>query len=230
MKLIFRYLKILLIWFLTPIKSHFKLLITEIRLKKQYPNLKLSGKFIIKNTIFGNYNYIENATILNSKINDFSYVGCNSIINYTEIGKFTCIGPDVKIGLGNHPVKNFISLHPVFYSTLAQVGITFSDKNYFKEYDKTYIGNDVWIGAGVIIKNGVVIGDGAIIAAGAVVTKDVEPYSIVGGIPAKLIKMRFNDMEIKELGVLRWWDKNIQWLKKNTCNMHNIKNIHLLKK
>lgn len=229
MKIILSNLRILLIWTLKPMKTYFKQLITEYNLKKKYSNLKLSGNFVIENTVFGKYNYVENAMILNSKINDFSYIGSNSSINNTEIGKFTCIGPDVKIGLGNHPVKDFVSIHPVFYSTIAQVGITFSDKNYFKEYDQTYIGNDVWIGAGVIVMNGVLIGDGAIIAAGAVVTKNIEPYSIVGGVPAKNIKKRFSDIEIEELLNLKWWDKDIQWLKENCINMHNIKNINLLK-
>ena len=77
------------------------------------------------------------------------------------------------------------------------------------------IGNDVWIGANAILLDGISVGDGAIIAAGAVVAKNVAPYSIVGGVPASLIKKRFSDDMIKRLIDFRWWDKDTSWLKKN---------------
>jgi acetyltransferase-like isoleucine patch superfamily enzyme len=223
--IVVKYIKIFLHWLIKPVKKHFYLLIAEIKLKNQYKTIKLSGNFFIKNSGFGKYNYIASARVTDSTMGDFSYVGENSIINSCEIGKFTCIGPDVKIGLGSHPTKDFISSHPIFYSSMAQVGITFSDKNYFKEFEKTFIGNDVWIGARVIIKSGVTIGDGVIIASGSVVTKDVLSYSIVGGVPSKVIKMRFNDFEISKLEKFTWWDKDIEWLKRNYSYMHNIKNI-----
>lgn len=219
--------KIFLKYFLKPIITVFYSLIKEFKLKRKYSNLKLSGSFSIKNTKFGNYNYIENATLLNSKIDDFSYVASGTIINYCKIGKFSCIGPDVKIGLGEHPVKDFVSIHPAFYSSSVQRGITFSDKNYFNEFNQTIIGNDVWIGARAIIKSGIVIGDGAIIAAGAIVTKNVEPYCIIGGVPGKIIRKRFSEEEIKKLIALRWWDKEVNWLKKNYSLMQNINNIEL---
>jgi serine acetyltransferase len=85
----------------------------------------------------------------------------------------------------------------------------------FKEYEHTTIGNDVWIGANAIIKSGIKIGDGAIVASGAVVTKDVAPYSIIGGVPAKHLKYRFSDSQILFLKSLKWWDKDLEWLKSN---------------
>jgi acetyltransferase-like isoleucine patch superfamily enzyme len=200
----------------------------KLGLKKRYPDLKLAGNVSISKTVFGSHNYIENATVNNSIMGDFSYVGSQSYINRCTIGKFTCIGPNVKIGLGSHPASEFISVHPVFYSTAAQVGVTFADKDYFQEYEDTHIGNDVWIGANAIVKSGVNVGDGAIIASGAVVTKDVAAYSVVGGIPSKLIKYRFEADEIKKLVDLKWWDHDSKWLKENYRLFHSIRNLNNL--
>ena len=124
----------------------------------------------------------------------------------TKIGAFCSIGYRVVIGHGKHPL-NFLSTSPFFY---------FNEMNYklpsqvtHDEYwnlEPVEIGNDVWIGDGVFIKNGVKIGDGAVLGARAVVTKDVPPYAIVVGCPAKIIKYRFNEDIIKELLDLKWWE------------------------
>jgi acetyltransferase-like isoleucine patch superfamily enzyme len=124
--------------------------------------------------------------------------------------------------LGIHPSRDFVSTHPIFFSTKKQVGITFADKDYFQEEKGIKIGNDVWIGANVIILDGVTIGDGAIIGAGAVVTKDVPPYSIYGGVPAKLIRYRFEQKTIDFLVKFKWWNKDEEWLKTNFQDFHNI--------
>ncbi len=92
---------------------------------------------------------------------------------------------------------------------------------YFDEYGEIIIGNDVWIGDGAVIMNGITIGNGAIIAARAVVTKDVKAYSIVGGIPAKIIKMRFDENIINKLQEIRWWDWDEEKLEKNFKKFHN---------
>lgn len=121
-----------------------------------------------------------------------------------EIGKFTSIGPALKIISGNHNYK-FISNYPFksidnhFWKPLDDI----SDHLY---NGKTIIGNDVWIGHSVIIKGGVTVHDGAVIAAGAMVTKDVPPYSIVGGFPAKVLKLRFSQEQIQKMLEIKWWD------------------------
>lgn len=98
-----------------------------------------------------------------------------------------------------------------------------SKKNYFEEYPtKVEIGNDVWIGANVIITKSIKIGNGAVIAAGSIVTKDVDAFSIVGGVPAKKLKMRFDPKYIKVLENSKWWDKKQEWLKANINLMHDI--------
>jgi acetyltransferase-like isoleucine patch superfamily enzyme len=121
------------------------------------------------------------------------------------VGSFCSIGPGTTIGgLGAHPL-NMISTNPVFYSTLRQCGMTFSDADYFTEMKSVVLGNDVWVGANALILGGVTVGHGAVIAAGAVVTKDVPDYSVVGGVPAKVIKYRFTAEEIALLLKLQWW-------------------------
>lgn len=175
---------------------------------------------------FGFYNTISDKALLcDVNIGDFSYVGSNTEISNVSIGKYCSIGPDCKIGLSRHPTDTCVSTHPIFFSTKKQAQITFSNKDYFSESNCINIGNDVWIGANVLIVDGIVIGDGAIIAAGAVVVKDVPPYAIVGGVPAKLIRYRFCESDISLLLKMRWWDRDVSYLKNNYLLFHDIANF-----
>jgi len=141
----------------------------------------------------------------NSSIGRCTYVAGAQVRN-ADVGAFCSIGPEVLIGgLGKHPV-NWISSHPAFYSPLKQAGFSFVSESKFDELKKTVVGNDVWIGARSMILDGVRLGDGAVVAAGAVVTKDVPAYSIVGGVPAKEIRKRFDDEVIEHLQGLEWWN------------------------
>jgi acetyltransferase-like isoleucine patch superfamily enzyme len=124
-----------------------------------------------------------------------------------NVGRFTCIGPHFICGYGDHPT-NFISTSPVFYSTRKQCGVSFAETSRYDEKRQTTIGNDVWIGARVFVRDGVTIGNGALIAAGAVVTNDVPEYAIAGGVPAKLIRYRFEDDVVRQLLELQWWNWN----------------------
>jgi len=147
------------------------------------------------------------------KLGDFTYVSelCN--INNARIGKFCSIGYSVKCGLGIHPSKTYVSTHPVFYSIKKQCGVTFVKEGKFKEHETVEIGNDVWVGACSIILDGVKISDGAIVAAGSVVASDVPSYAVVGGVPAKIIRYRFDEKTIDRLNLLKWWDKDINWIR-----------------
>lgn len=143
--------------------------------------------------------------VTNSYIGKNSYVSYNCQINNATIGNYCSIAKGVNIGLGFHPL-NFVSTSPVFYSANNPLGKSFVEENKFVDHKIITIGNDVWIGANAIILDGVNIGNGAIVAANAVVNKDVSPYSIVGGVPAKEIKKRFSQQTIDCLTESKWWD------------------------
>ena len=140
-------------------------------------------------------------------LGDYSYIARNAQISHCKIGKFCSIGPNCCCGLGIHPT-NGISTSPMFYSTAKQNGVTLCSEDKAVESRGTVIGNDVFIGANVTILDGVTIGDGAVIGAGAVVTKDIPPYAIAVGIPARVIKYRFEPETVKRLLEKKWWHGN----------------------
>lgn len=175
-------------------------------------------------------NYLdENAVLVDSSLGFASYVARDSELIRTKVGKYCCIGPKVCVVEGKHPTSEFISIHPAFFSLQKQSGFTYVSQQMFDEYsysdrDRRYfveIGNDVWIGNGVRIMSGVSIGDGAVIGAGALVTKDVEPYSIVVGIPAKKVKMRLKETTVSFLERLQWWDRSEHWIKAHAQYFYN---------
>ena len=171
---------------------------------------------IINSEILG-YNKIgRNTSISNSKIGNFSYIGNFSQVNNVIIGNYCSIASYFKVGLGKHPI-NFISTSPFFYSKTQHWKFSIITKYPFSEYNivKTVLGNDVWIGENVIVMDGIKIGNGAIVAAGSVVTKDVPDYAIVAGVPARIIKYRFSEDIILYLQNLKWWEKDIDWIKSN---------------
>lgn len=213
---------VITIWF----RSALKTLVLEIFHRRK--KLKLGVMTNISNCKFGIFNTIyDKVVMLNVSIGDFSYVAQGSIISNTQIGKFCSIGPDIKCGLAFHPNQTFVSTHPVFYSMVKQSQITFADQNYFIEYKNIKIGNDVWIGANAIIVGEIEIGDGVIIAAGSIVTKNIPPYAIVAGVPAKIIRYRFSEDEISYLLKLKWWNLDWIWIKKNFKDFHS---LNLLRK
>lgn len=140
-----------------------------------------------------------------SSIDKYSYIGRNSFIIDTKIGKFCSIGPGCNIGGTGHPL-NWVSTSPVFHKWGNILKKNFSRHEY-DIFSDTSIGNDVWIGANAMIKAGVKIADGAVVGMGAVITKDIAPYEVWAGNPAKCIKKRFDDEIIEKLFEAKWWDK-----------------------
>ena len=195
-------------------------------LKANYPSVRLYSMASATRCILGrSVTLFDNVQINNCEVGDFTYIQENSRLGSTKIGKFTAIGPGVRAGMGNHPSHTFVTIHPMFYAPTQLLQTNFADKSYFQGKKDIHIGHDVWIGANVLIMDDVVIGDGAIVAAGAVVTKDVLPYSIVGGTPAKLIKYRFEESQINYLLEFKWWDKELTWMRENWLLWHDIDNF-----
>ena len=193
-----------------------------VKFKNRKKNLRLSrGATVGYNARFEGCNTIGEGAFFTGSIGYGSYIGRASRIN-ASIGRYCTISENVATVLGTHPVGDFVSVHPAFFSAAGQAGFTYVDTNKYNEYkyadgDKCHvvIGNDVWIGYGAMIMGGVTLGDGAVVAAGAVVTKDVPPYTVVGGVPAREIKKRFCDEDIEFLLNFKWWDKPRAWIKEN---------------
>ena len=169
-------------------------LLRSIRAALRYPHVYFSyNTAVAPDCRFGqNVRIYENARIAATTIGDYSYVGGGSQLQNVTVGKFCSIGPDVRIGLGLHPVDH-VSTYPGFYSTKASGSTAFTDRTLVQEHAPVEIGHDVWIGAGAMVMDGVRIGHGAVIGAGAVVTRDVAPYAIVAGVPAPARPLRAGD-------------------------------------
>jgi len=191
-----------------------------VHLQKKDVHVKLSTLWN-RQTSFDGSNVIgKRACIGNSKIGRHTFICEDTYLPDCKIGSFCSIARDVRVIRYTHPSKTFVSTSPVFFSTVGQCGKTFVKENKFCEQNlidgyAAIIGNDVWIGEGVRIIEGVRIGDGAIVAAGAYITKNVSPYTIVGGVPAKKIRMRFTDEEIIQLQCIKWWEKDDEWLERH---------------
>ena len=173
------------------------------------------SSIIINTNLSGNNSINRRNYILNSDIGKFVYTGINSIIRRAVIGKFCSISWNVDIGGGDHPKDKTTTFLLERFDQLDKNPNIYLKKNINNIKSKCIIGNDVWIASNAVIIKNVKIGNGSIIGAGAVVTKDVEPYSIVAGVPAKIIRKRFDDSIVEILERIKWWDWSIDIIRKN---------------
>ncbi len=176
-----------------------------------------------RHCVFEGINSIGDKTSFYGNMGLGSYIGAGCHIS-ADIGRFSSLGNRISQIVESHPYKEpFVTTSPMFFSQKKQNGHTFASRNMFEEYrfyDKKRmiafsIGNDCWIGNDVCFIGGVQIGDGAVVLSRAIVTKDIPPYAIAGGIPAKVIGYRYNDETIDFLLNLKWWNKDINWLNEN---------------
>jgi phosphonate metabolism protein (transferase hexapeptide repeat family) len=147
--------------------------------------------------------------LLEVKFGDYSYVVNDSDIAYAAVGKFCSIAAMTRINPANHPMQRASQAHFTYRTSIYFPGE--ADEAEFFAWRRSFpvsIGHDVWIGHGAVVLPGRNIGTGAVVAAGAVVTKDVAPYTIVGGNPARPIRERFPRPIADRLQALRWWDWN----------------------
>ncbi len=179
---------------------------------------------VLENTTLGAYTQLQAHSVLNNvTIGDFTYCAGYNQIDYARIGKFCSIASFVRINPGNHPTYTRVAQHHFTYRS-ELFGLGSNDTNFFawRESRLVTIENDVWIGHNASIMPGVTIGNGAVIGTGSVVTKDVAPYSIAAGVPAKTITMRFSDEVIEKIEKSRWWDWDYETIKERLADFRSI--------
>lgn len=169
----------------------------------------------------------QRSDIKSSSIGIGTMIGPDCNFRNCVIGAYCSIGYSSQVISAMHPIDGFVSTCATFYDS-ETILATGKGTAHFDEHllidgkHSVLIGNDVWIGTHCLIKGDIKIGDGAVIAMGAVVTKDVPPYAVVGGVPAKIIKYRFSEEIIKKLLDIKWWDWPLEVVKERRDDFANI--------
>lgn len=166
---------------------------------------KIFNKAAIKDSTLDSTARVDiGSVVVECSMGRYSYVGEHTSLLSVDVGSFTSISNYCAIGGGAHPIE-WVSMSPVFNSSKGILKKKFSNKEY-RPFARTTIGNDVWIGSHCLVKSGVKISDGAVIGMGSVVTKDVGPYEIWAGNPARIIRKRFEGETIQTLQKTKWWE------------------------
>lgn len=201
--------------FWTKTKSVIGRLYATSKCRRANPSSFISDNASISNSSFGGFNAVFGDTIvMNCSIGNYSYIQTNGRIFNCTIGKFCSIGSGVTIAPGMHDLKH-VTTSTALTQKSTPLPKVFAKQDNVEEARRVYIGHDVWIGERVVILDGVTVGNGAVIAAGAVVVKDVKPYEVVGGVPAKHIKYRFDQPTIEAIENSKWWDFPDEWFEEN---------------
>lgn len=174
-------------------------------------------------TTLGCYTHVQaHSVFYDVVVGDYSYFAGYNQVFYADIGKFCSVASYARINTTNHPTYDRIAQHHFTYRS-KRFGFGEDDEKFFelRKGKSVTIGNDVWIGHNAIIMPGVRIGNGAVIGAGTIVTKDVEPYSIVAGVPAKMINKRFSEDLIERIETIKWWDWDHRTIKESLPDFRN---------
>lgn len=191
---------------------------------RKYPGVR----FDVGSGAYGDSRFGEGVSVgpftelIDCDVGRYTYFAAHTEISRCRIGSFCSIGPNVTVGLGRHPTRDYVSAYPSFYSSRSAGRADFGVRTDFVEHLSASIGNDVLISAHCLILDGVAIGDGAIIGAGAVVANDVPEYSVAGGVPARVIRQRFDAEQIEFLKRLKWWDKDFEWIRSHASSFCDI--------
>lgn len=182
--------------------------ISERRARARFPRSAIHrGASVSRDSTIGDFAVLfPGASLDGSTLGRYSYVQRDSVLVNADIGPFCSIAGDVTVGLAGHPIT-MVSTSPVFYDPRQPLPRFLVDSPFYTEgLPRTAVGADVWIGQGAMVKAGIRVGTGAVLGAGTVVTKDVEPYAVVAGVPARLMRLRFPDEMCRRLIESRWWE------------------------
>ncbi len=163
---------------------------------------------VVRNSDFGRYTYLgPHSMVANAEIGDYGYAMGQNQIAHARIGKFANLATGVRINPSNHPWWRATLHHFTYRSVSYGFGLPDDEEIFaWRREDQVVIGPDVWLGHNAIVMPGVTVGAGAAIGSGAVVTKDVAPFAIVVGVPAKPLRQRFDDRTVVKLMRIAWWD------------------------
>jgi len=189
------------------VRGALAMLVRHGRKQRLYPHVRFGSRTLVDEQCHfeEGVSVGPDSTVMATTMGRQSYCAFRFWASHATIGRYCAIGPNVVIGIGRHPTRDYVSSHPAFYSASWPERWRHATRD-FDEHPPVVIGHDVWIGANAFVAPGVTVGHGAILATGAVVTKDVSPYQVVAGLPARPLRPRFEAADVAWLLALQWWD------------------------